>query len=295
MLDIIVPHYKENLATIRTLLASINCQTGIDFKDIKVTVVTDGLENALPFIGMDEYNFDLDYIVRDEELHRPGLTRQYGIDRTNSEYIMFADSDDQLASPFVLKYFLNTIKNNPGIETIFTGYLEESFDGEKFTYTTRDDDVSITCLHGKVYKRSFLNEHNIRFNDLLISEDGAFNFKCVCHCKDSIFNDDMYTYIWKYNPNSLTRLNTAFKNFDVNIRVFGESINGFEAFFDEIINSKISLVNNNIIKPFIESLYVRLNMIKGIPILTDEHKKDLINTEHRINQCYEKYKEYFND
>lgn len=296
-LDIIIPHYKEDEATILKALAMIDNQLGLNDTKILITIAHDNSAEAY------DLNIDLlrkvistpiNYLKTNRHLG-PGYARQYAIDRTTGDYIMFCDSDDIFASPFTLKFFEDTLHQQPDLEVIMTGYLEEIKDDGGFVYAQRDDDVSITCLHGKMYKRAFLKEHNITFPNYMISEDGAFNFKCVCHAKRAHFNDDVATYIWKYNPNSITRQNTSFPDADVNIRVFGESIVGFEAFFDEIINNPTSQVNTKIIKPFIESLFVRLHMIKQMPNLNEANQIDIANTEARLNECLNKYKRYFND
>ncbi len=296
-LDIIIPHYKETEEQILHALTMIDNQIGIDKSEIQITIVHDGSPEAYILdtgFLRDAISLPITYIVTDKHLG-PGYARQYAINRTNKDYIMFCDSDDMFASPFTLKFFEDTLKDQPDLEVIMTGYLEEIKDGDNFEYAQRDDDVSITTLHGKMYSRKFLYEHNITFPNYMISEDGAFNFKCVCHAKHAYFNDDVATYIWKYNPNSITRQNTSFPNADVNIRVFGESIVGFEAFFDEIINNPTSQVNTKIIKPFIDSLFVRLNMIKQIPNLNEENLKDLEKTHQRLHECRLKYKEYIDD
>lgn len=294
IIDIIIPHYKEDTKTILTALSSIDNQIGYNSL-IQITVVTD--KGGVPLdklLIQNSIKSSVQFLTTDKHLG-PGYARQYAIDRTLGDYIMFCDSDDMLASPFVIKFFEDTLLSCPDLEVIMTGYLEEIKTDTGFVYAQRDDDVSITCLHGKMYSRKFLTDNNITFPNYMISEDGAFNFKCVCHAKHAHFNDDVATYIWKYNPNSITRQNTSFPDADVNIRVFGESIVGFEAFFDEIITNPKSQVNTKIIKPFIESLFIRLNMIKQIPNLNEANQKDIANTETKLNECLNKYKEYFND
>lgn len=296
-LDIIIPHYKETEEQILHALTMIDNQIGIDKSEIQITIAHDGAPDAYILdtgFLRDAISLPIAYLVTDKHLG-PGYARQYAINRTDKDYIMFCDSDDMFASPFTLKFFEDTLRAQPDLEVIMTGYLEEIKTEEGFEYAQRDDDVSITTLHGKMYSRKFLYEHNITFPNYMISEDGAFNFKCVCHAKHAYFNDDVATYIWKYNPNSITRQNTSFPDADVNIRVFGESIVGFEAFFDEIINNPTSQVNTKIIKPFIESLFIRLNMIKQMPNLNEENLKDLEKTHQRLNECKLKYKEYIDD
>ncbi len=294
IIDIIVPHYKEDTKTVLTALSSIANQVG--YKSlIQITVVTDkgGVKLDEELISK-SIKTSVQFLTTDKHLG-PGYARQFAIDRTFGKYILFCDSDDMLSSPFVIKFFEDTLETQPDLEIIMTGYLEEIKDTKGFIYAQRDDDVSITCMHGKLYQRKFLKDNKITFPNYMISEDGAFNFKCVCLAKKTYFNDDVTTYIWKYNPNSITRQNTSFPEADVNIRVFGESIIGFESFFDEIINNPKSQVKTNIIKPFIESLFIRLNMIKQIPNLSNENLIDIANTEDKLNKCLNKYRKYFND
>ena len=293
-LDIIVPHYKENTKQIMQTLAMINNQVGVPFEDILVTIVTDKSGHQLNTNLIKKLmNFKCKFMYTDQHLG-PGYARQYAIDRTKGDYMMFCDSDDIFISPFVLRYFFDKVKENPDIEVVFTGYIEEMYINGEYIYERKDDDVSITCMHGKLYKRSFIEEHNIRFPNFMISEDGAFNFKVLCHAKKCIFDDDTVTYLWRYNPKSLTREGTTFVDYAVNIRSFADSIQGFEVFFDEIINNPSSQVNTKVIGPFINSLYVRLNMITTIPGLTEDNWKEIKRTQERLDLCREKYKEYLN-
>ena len=293
-IDIIVPHYKENTKQLLQALSSISNQVGVNFDDILVTIVTDkGGHQINTNLIKKVVNFKCKFLYTDKHLG-PGYARQYALNKTRGDYVMFCDADDMFISPFVLRYFVDTIKENPDIEVIFTGYLEEMYINGEYIYERKDDDVSITCMHGKIYNRAFLKKHKITFPNFMISEDGAFNFKVICHAKKAIFNDDLVTYLWKYNPKSLTRSGTTFVDFAVNIRSFADSIQGFEVFFDEIINNPTSQVNTKVIKPFIDSLVVRLNMIKGIPGLNEDNWNEINRTEARINECIEKYKVYFN-
>lgn len=125
-----------------------------------------------------------------------------------------------------------------------------------------------------------------------MGEDGAFNFKAICFAKKVIFNDDAPTYIWRFNPKSLTHSNTKFVNMSVNLRAFLESFNTFESFFDVIINEKNSQINWKLIPRFINSLQQQLFMLKQLPNLDAEAIKYISDTEDRIQKCREKYKRY---
>jgi len=62
-------------------------------------------------------------------------------------------------------------------------------------------------MHGKMYKRSFLLNNNIRFNDTYTNEDCGFNHLCYI-CGANYIELPKTTYIWRNNENSITRTNT---------------------------------------------------------------------------------------
>ena len=289
-LDIIVPHYKEDTKTLMTALSSIDNQVNHKFKT-HITVVTDlgGVEIDKEAIKK-VIKMPITFITTDKH-SGPGYARQYAMNKTTGDYIIFCDSDDMFASPFAFCYFYDCLKKDPDLEIIFTAYLEE-YISDTIQYRQKDDDISITTLHGKMYKRKFIYDNNITFTNWMMGEDGAFNFKAICFAKKVIFNDDAPTYIWRFNPKSLTHSNTKFVNMSVNLRAFLESIETFEYFFDVIINEKNSQITWRLIPSFINSLQQQLVLLKQIPNLDEEAVSYIQRTEERLNQCREKYKRY---
>lgn len=291
MLTVIIPHYKETTCTVMQAISSISNQVGHSFF-VSILVVTD-----LGGVKLDEKairdttSVPIEFITTDKH-EGPGYARQYALNKCNSDYVMFCDADDILASPFVFKYFEDTLQKNPNLQILYTAYLEEFKVNGSFVYTQKDNDTSITTLHGKLYQRKFLVDHNIKFPNWMLGEDGAFNFKAICYAKHVIFDDDVVTYIWKYNINSLTRSNTSLNHLPVNIRSFRDSIKMFESFFDITINNKFSQVNTKVIKPFLNTLEFQLNQIKQIPNLPDEAKGYIRETENKLTIAKEKYKDY---
>lgn len=74
-------------------------------------------------------------------------------------------------------------------------------------------DFIVSNCHGKIYKLAFLRENNIRFlEDLKLNEDSYFNLVAV-NCATKTARLEECTYIWKDNPNSLTRDNNDEKFF----------------------------------------------------------------------------------
>jgi glycosyltransferase involved in cell wall biosynthesis len=204
MIDLIIPLYNAE-DTIEQLLGSICAQT--KKHSVIVTFIDDhSTDNSVKIIEKwkEIIPFPIKIITPPEKLTYPGLVRQYGIDNTYADYIMFLDSDDELL-PRAFEYLSNGIRYNNadvvvGHFDVETGVMEE--------YEQGIDKGGFTWLHGNIYKRQFLEDNKIRFFSGY-NEDGSFNLEClllankICECEKTV-------YIWRNNKYSLTRSNNNF-------------------------------------------------------------------------------------
>ena len=193
MIDIIIPAYNAH-KHINNSLISIAMQT---IKDkINIYIVDDGSKNNYTNI----VNLFKDKInIKELTLNTnsgPGVARQYGIDNSNGEYILFLDSDDILYNKFSLEKIYNAIRSE-NFDYAVGGMLDEQGDN-LFYYSNH-----MGCLHGKMYKRKYLIDNNIRFNNSRSSEDHSFNKLVVLSEPKTIFLDDEI-YVYKDNPSSVT-------------------------------------------------------------------------------------------
>ena len=62
-LQFLVPQYKETEEVISFLLDSIECQVGVDKKDIGVIICSDGGNYILDQKFLDKYSYDIEYVV----------------------------------------------------------------------------------------------------------------------------------------------------------------------------------------------------------------------------------------
>lgn len=196
LIDIIIPVYNSKKTLLRTL-CSVALQKNFD--KFKVYLVVDCDDSNYDY----EIDFVKDYL--DITLYRlnrnvgPGQARQYGINHSNSPYIMFIDSDDYLYNPFVLFELSRFIEQND-YDLIISNFIYQ-----------RDNEVSVrsadlTWLHGKVYKRNFLNGNGIEFNDTRANEDNGFNRLILLNLPKKI-NINLTTYVYSENSESITRRN----------------------------------------------------------------------------------------
>lgn len=194
MLDIIIPAYNAHKTIEKTLL-SICMQTMKD--KINVYIVND---NSQKDYSNEVNNFKSKINIVELKLLEnsgPGVARQYGVEHSNSEYIMFIDSDDILYNCFSIEKIFNEI-NNSKYDMAVGIIADEGL--ETITYY----DNHQGNLHGKIYRRSFIEKNNIIFNNTYSSEDNSFN-QLYLMAKPKIINCNYIVYLYRYNPNSITQ------------------------------------------------------------------------------------------
>lgn len=201
-LDIIVPHYKEPWEVCHYLFDSIALQGGISFNNIKVIVVNDG-DCLLDQKRFENYPYKVEYLVK--EHGGVSAARNYGLDHSNADYVMFCDADDGFLSNYGLHLVFSAMQE--GHDYIYSSFVEETYTAEN-TMTIVRHDRDFTFMHGKVYKRNFLVEENIRFDpEMTIHEDGYFNTIAlvVAQKRKSIKGIETPFYLWRWNDNSTVR------------------------------------------------------------------------------------------
>lgn len=197
-ISIVVTHYKEKWDIVKPLFDSIEEQLGLNLeKDVEVIIVNDSKEDAL--VAIPAYTFNVIFI--NEGHMGVSACRNLGLDKATGEYVMFCDCDDR----FISAYALHTFSKAFGAyDIIRTPFIEDQIVDGELKLIRHDNDVSF--IHGKMYKREFLTENNLRFReDLTIHEDGYFNVIAHTVSGGKIHEMKPAVYLWKYNPDSIVR------------------------------------------------------------------------------------------
>ena len=232
MLDIIITQYSENENVIGELLESVNNQKNIDFSDIKLTIVNDYSDVILSNEFLKSFsNLNISYIRNDKNTG-VGLARQKGVDSTTDEFIMFLDSDDTLYDDYSLEGIINYLKSND-LDVLITNIAVE-FNGQ---IQIRKNMDAFPWMHGKVYKREFLNKNELRFSDKIIHLDDSYFNNCMLGVVD--FNRlkflDITTYLWKNNESSITRQK---REFPYAVMIFDEIYNNANYIYEYLCKHK---------------------------------------------------------
>lgn len=182
MIDLIIPHYNNPQGLLRTL-KSIN-------KDLfHVVIIDDGSDSSYTSPEFER----CEYWYRKAN-HGPGYTRQQGIDITSEPYIMFIDAGDVFTSFEAQQGIIDIITTNPQLDFISFPYFRE----DKITKETDNR------MHGKVYKREFIDKYGITFTPYCsyMDEDIGFNRACRLCGEMTFINLPVIEQIKE--PNSLT-------------------------------------------------------------------------------------------
>lgn len=200
-LQILVPQYNETDEVVKNLLDSIALQQNVLFDEIGVIICNDGSDVFLSEDFLNSYPFKIEY---HKEPHR-GIsgTRNACLDYATAEYVMFCDADDMFLN--MCGMYVIFLDMAEGFDTLVSAFVEEArLKGRtEITYVTHEFDL--TFVHGKVHRRQYLIDQNIRFKEeLVVNEDSYFTVLTqsltdkMKHCKTPF-------YLWKWRDESVCR------------------------------------------------------------------------------------------
>lgn len=205
-LSIIIP-YHDSKNTLSRLLDSIPIS-----EEIEVLVVNDHSDDITDIVS----NHPRAILYSQNPGKRwAGAARNYGISKASGEFVLFADSDDYFINGFFdivsefftlnndIVYFSPTaIKSNGEASQRHLRYanLVESY--------LKNKDSSIRYrFHvpwSKLYRRKFLLDKNIRFDEVIASNDIVFSLKSSI-LAENIDADNRNIYCVVESQNSLTK------------------------------------------------------------------------------------------
>lgn len=204
--SIIVPVYNVENYLVESIESAIN-QT---YKDIEILLIDDGSKDSSGKI-CDEYaqKDDRIKVIHQENAGLSGA-RNTGLRNATGEYIMFLDSDDKFeleACEKLVKYI-----NETNADYVIGNYSNMSEEGEvwekpvfdrrkyrEFKLSITDYDQSFYIMNSgvwnKIFRKSFLDELGILFEDRLPAEDAIFTTYCFIKSKNVYYLPELvYDY-----------------------------------------------------------------------------------------------------
>jgi glycosyltransferase involved in cell wall biosynthesis len=279
-LQILVPQYKETENIIKPLLDSIEVQQSINLKeDVGVIIVNDGTEVHLSRDFLDRYTYHIDYYLNEHK--GVSATRNACLDRATADYIMFCDADDMFYNACGLYIIFREIENG-GFDSLVSAFIEESRmpDSKEPVYINHDMDS--TFVHGKVHRRQYLIDNNIRWNDkLTIHEDSYFNCLCQRLAKELKYSQTSF-YLWRWRDASVCRHDPKYI-----LKTYNNMLDSNDALVEQFLNRKMKDDAMFYAVGMIYDAYFTMNKDEW---LNQENKEYRHATEKRFKDYWLKYK-----
>lgn len=278
-LQILVPQYKETDEVIKPLLDSIALQQNINFGDIGVIIVNDGTDIHLSDELLNSYPYKIEYYLNEHK--GVSATRNACLDHATAEYVMFCDADDMFYNMCGLWIVFREMENG-GFDSLVSVFIEETRmpDTKEVTYINREMDS--TFVHGKVHRRQYLLDNNIRWNpNLTIHEDSFFNIQCqnlslnIKYCTSPF-------YLWKWRDDSVCRHDPKYI-----LKTYKNMIDSNDALIQEFEKRLVYDKVQFYVAFMIFDAYYTMNKPEWI---NQENKEYRDSTELRFSTYYKKYK-----
>lgn len=290
-ISVIVPVYNVEKYIERCLNSLVKQTIG----DIEIIVINDGsLDNSQDIID----KFIGKYPDKIVSLIVPNggvsKARNIGLERATGEYVGFVDSDDFVDITMYEQLYQKA--KNDGADIVVSGYAK-LYERTTIDYDLGNMDVfgksllespemivkGVPYIWNKIFKRSMIEEHHMRFENFKIFEDLLFTYKNYLYAKKISKVDRALYYYRSLREGSAT--NTFNKNF-------------FDAFavMDNFYDCVKSVYNEEALYDYV--LYVALNHIVlrwEVPVFSREldlKKKFYKESLEYLESRFPDYKEH---
>lgn len=205
---IILPCYNKEKFITRALDSIISLSR---FKDFEVILVDDhSKDNTVKLIEKYEKKYkNIKLYKFSKGSGSPSKPRNFGIEKSNADYLIFMDPDDQIINDgystlltkmeeyqsdilIGTRILVNEYGKKVWTDFIYEdGYINSNSYDIKFDLLNRPPVILKT-----IYKKSLIIDNDIKFNEkITTSEDEAFDIKCIAHAtKITKINDIVYQY-----------------------------------------------------------------------------------------------------
>ena len=186
--SVIVPIYNTAAYLSRCIESLVN-QT---ISDLQIILIDDGSTDNSGAIADEWQAKDSRIEVYHQPNHGQSAARNAGLQHAKGKYIAFVDSDDYIDS----NYFSTMLQAaDAAIDCVQIGYRRmDSFGNTIRTYHPRHF-YQYTTPWGKMYRKTFIDQHHLRFPEGMIYEDVVFSIDMwLAHPMYKMITDCSYNY-----------------------------------------------------------------------------------------------------
>lgn len=213
-LGVIVAAYNVENEILRCL-ESLHNQ---NFEDAQFIIVNDGSTDGTKNVIADYISNSNDkrFVFFDKTNNGISSTRNYGLQKANSDYVMFIDGDDALSNDQDFLYKISNIMDKDSLDILEFNYEEKNDKGKQKKFTERKSTqvISGTKLFYEsiyndrfdsyvwhyVYRLNLLKDNVFWFKENTYIEDVLFIIPVLLVAKKAKYVDEIgYTYIRRNN------------------------------------------------------------------------------------------------
>ncbi|WP_028329102.1 glycosyltransferase family 2 protein [Brachyspira alvinipulli] len=257
-------------------IESVIAQT---LKDIEIICINDcSNDNSENIIREYMKKDDRIKIIHNEKNIGVGFSRNIGVDCSNGEYISFIDSDDFIENDYLENLYSTAIKYDADIvftNNIYTvnevkGYIklyyhnrlekwkkdfkDKCFEGKSnFNVSTTEKENTpeypLVAVWNKLYKKSFILNNDLKFQNYIVSEDSEFFYKYL------VYNPNMY-YNNKAKYYYVQRKSSAVHSIEKDEKTVSDALSVFRNIFNFYKEKKINLLKESSFYNFNSFLFV---------------------------------------
>jgi len=250
LVTVIVPVYNME-DTLQKCINSVIKQT---YRNIEIILINDGsTDNSGSIIDnfTNYYNYIKSIHKKNEGVSK---ARNIGISQSNGDYIMFVDPDDWVSEDIVLSLLKNSISENADIVSCCAQVQSQSINqknsffkkngrikndraiAQLFSndyYLDADELIDIGVPWGKLYRKKYLIDNNIKFNtELKRNQDNIFNLYAFQHANKIIYIDSpLYYYYIEHFKSRARKLKPEAE--DLYVSLAKEVINYYKRFYSK--------------------------------------------------------------
>ncbi|WP_343288432.1 glycosyltransferase [Turicibacter bilis] len=237
--SVIIPVYNvENY--IRDCVESVVNQT---LDNIEIIIVNDGCTDH-SINRIDDLIKSNNLLIVNQENKGLSAARNIGLSYATGDYIAFIDSDDYIESNFIEMLYVNAVENN--LDIAIGGYRKLFSNGEFLPDKRNQELIGSEVMTGEeylyksvvlndyqmevwddLYKRSFLEENDLKFCEGIIHEDEEFTPKCILKAK-RIKVIDCLGYIYRQREGSIMHQSRGLKQINSFLIIIENLVNIFK-------------------------------------------------------------------
>lgn len=243
-ISIIIPVYNTGIY-IEKCIDSIRNQN----VDTEIIIVNDGStdssENIIKqYIEKNKEKLNIKYYYKENE--GVAKTRNFGIEKATSEYIMFVDSDDYLAPKALeilgkyikedidlIKFKLQKVDEEEKIIEKIEGPIFEKITGEEAFNKLYSTDVLLDSPCVYLIKKKLFIENNLKFERTYHEDFGLIPF--IILLAKTVVSIPEYLYQYVQAPNSITRN----EDYDKTIKKMEDALFHYDNMLEKLKNIKL--------------------------------------------------------